>query len=160
MNNEIYLSGINYESFVDGNGVRAAFYISGCNHKCKGCHNEETWDFKHGQLITDSLINEINTEIKKRPYLSGITITGGDPMYSSSGVVELLKKLYIPKNNIWLYTGFELHELCNFAKDNPDIYELLGMINVLVDGPYIEGMRTTTQPFIGSSNQIIHNLKI
>lgn len=97
---DLYISGVDYESINDGEGVRAVLYISGCRHNCKNCHNPLTHKFNYGVKVNDELIEEINREIKKRYFLNGITLSGGDPMYSAKEVLKLLKKLYIPNNDI------------------------------------------------------------
>ena len=150
----MYLSGIDYESIADGIGVRCVLFVSGCKHNCKGCHSLKTHDFKNGVEVTDELIKEINYEISKRSFLSGITLSGGDPMYSAKECVELLNKLDIPKNNVWIYSGFTFEEICK----DPDMLSLLKKCDVLVDGMFMEDLRDITLDFRGSSNQRIINI--
>ena len=109
----MYLCGVNFESMVDGEGVRAVLFISGCLHDCPYCHSPQTHSFTFGKEINQELINEINREITKRPYISGITLSGGDCMYSPIETLKFIKKLKIPHNNIWCYTGFTYEELLN-----------------------------------------------
>lgn len=150
----MYLSGIDYESIADGIGVRCTLFISGCKHKCKDCHSPKTHDFKNGIEVTNDLIEEINNELDKRTFLSGITLSGGDPMYSARECIDLIDKLHIPKNNIWIFSGFTFEEIC---KDD-DMKSLLRKCNILVDGPFISSLRDITLDFRGSSNQRIINL--
>ena len=151
----MYLSGINYESINEGEGVRAVFYVSGCRHNCKGCHNPDTHSFTNGTEVTDELIEIINEELDKRKFLSGITLSGGDPMFSPVEVLAFVKKLHIPKNNIWIYSGFKFEEmLCNKDKIN-----LLEECDILVDGKYIESKRDVSLLYMGSTNQRIIKLK-
>lgn len=145
----LYISGVNYESIADAPGVCCVIFISGCRHHCTGCHSPKTHDFHYGLPATKEIIDKINDEIKKRPYLSGLVLSGGDPMYSANEVNELLDQLIIPNNRIWCFTGFRVEELM----EDKDARRLLGRIQVLVDGPFIESQRDVTLQFRGSRNQ-------
>lgn len=145
----LYISGINYESTADAEGVACAIFFSGCRHYCEGCHSKDTWDFKSGKPVTKELIDVINQEIDKRSFLSSLVLTGGDPMYSALDVIEFVKQIHVPKNNIWCYSGFTLEEI---QEDN-DMNELLNICNVLIDGKFEIKKRDITLPFRGSSNQ-------
>ena len=148
----MYLSGVDYESLADGDGVRVVLFVSGCKHNCKGCHSPDTHDFKYGTEVTPDVIEDINQEINKRlPFLSGITLSGGDPMYSAKECIDLLDKLIVPKENVWVFSGFTYEEI----NQNPDMVKLLERCNVLVDGPFIEEQRDVSLKFRGSSNQRI-----
>lgn len=151
---EMYLSGIDYESIADGPGVRTVLFVSGCKHNCPGCHSPSTHDFRNGQEVTPELIRQINEEIAKRPFLSGITLSGGDPMYSARECRRLLDELIIPNDNVWIYSGFTYEEICEHA----DMMLLLQECDVLVDGPFIESLRDITLEFRGSKNQRIIDL--
>ena len=145
----LFLSGIVYESFTDAEGLSCALFFSGCNHNCKGCHSPGTHNFRSGIRVTQELINRINEEIDKRPYLSSLVLSGGDPMYSANAIVELLPKLHIPNNTVWCYSGFTYEEI---IKDE-DMSLLLDKCNVLIDGKFELDKRDITLPFRGSSNQ-------
>ena len=151
----MYLCGVNFESMVDGEGVRAVLFISGCLHNCPYCHSPQTHSFTYGVEINQELIDDINAEITKRPYISGITLSGGDCMYSPVETLKLIKKLNIPHNNIWCYTGFTFEQL---IKNNNQL-QLLKHINVLVDGRFEYSKRDITLAFKGSSNQRIIDVK-
>ena len=140
---------------VDGEGVRAVLFISGCLHDCPYCHSPQTHSFTFGKEINQELINEINREIIKRPYISGITLSGGDCMYSPIETLKFIKKLKIPHNNIWCYTGFTYEELLN----NKNQFQLLKNINVLVDGKFDYSKRDISLAFRGSTNQRIIDVK-
>lgn len=146
------LIAVDYDSIVDAEGVSVVLFFAGCNHHCKGCHSERTWDFNQGNQVTDDLIGEINAEIDKRPYLNALVLSGGDPMYSAEEILKILPKLHIPNNNIWCYSGFTYDEICN----DPIKNELLNKCSVLIDGPFIESLRDITLSFRGSSNQNIY----
>ena len=147
----LYISGINYESIADAEGVVCTIFISGCKHHCKGCHSKDTWDFKNGKLLDDDLIKQINTEIDKRSFLSGLVLSGGDPMYSAREVHEMIQKIHIPNNNIWCYSGFLFEEI----QQDEDKKLLLNDCNVLIDGQFELDKRDVSLNFRGSSNQRI-----
>jgi anaerobic ribonucleoside-triphosphate reductase activating protein len=147
------ISGIIYDSVVDGEGIRNTLFISGCLHHCHGCHNPQTWDFDYGYKFTKEKQKEFIKKCKDNPLLDGITISGGDPIYSSKELIPFLKeyKKENPTHTIWLYTGFKYEDI----KDN----EILKLIDVLVDGEYIKEFRDITLAFRGSSNQRIIRLE-
>lgn len=140
---------------VDGEGVRAVLFVSGCLHNCPYCHSPQTHNFTYGVEVNQELIDEINEEITKRPYISGITLSGGDCMYSPVETLKLIKKLNIPHNNIWCYTGFTFEQLIT----NNNQFQLLKHINVLVDGRFEYDKRDISLAFKGSSNQRIIDVK-
>ena len=86
------ISGIVYDSVVDGEGLRNTIFVSGCLHRCKNCHNSQTWDFNYGYKFTEKIQNEFIVKCKENPMLDGITISGGDPIYSSQDLIPFLKK--------------------------------------------------------------------
>lgn len=147
------ISGIVYDSVVDGEGLRNTLFVSGCRHDCKNCHNPQTWDFNYGYEFTKDLQSEFIKKCKDNPILDGITISGGDPIYSSKELIFFLQKYkkVNPNHTIWLYTGFKYEDI----KNN----EILKYLDVLVDGRYIDELRDTTLAFRGSSNQRIIKLK-
>lgn len=133
---------------ADGPGLRNVLYVAGCSHQCPGCHNPESWNFTGGKdMTTQEIIDELIDSY------SNITISGGDPMYQSKDLHELLVtiKTNWPAKNIWVYTGFHIEDLTEDQK------ACLPYIDVLVDGPYVEALRDLSD-FKGSTNQrIIHN---
>lgn len=151
------ISGIVYDSLVDGEGIRNTIFISGCKHMCKGCHNPNTWDFNYGVEFTyDKQIEFIN-KCKENVLLDGITISGGDGMYSARELLKFIKlyKKHNPLHTIWIYTGFTYEELLKNKYQN----EVLKLCDVLVDGKYIDELRDVTLKFKGSSNQRIIKLQ-
>lgn len=154
--NDLYLSGYLFESLEDGIGVRTVLFFSGCNHNCKDCHSKDTHSFTNGEPVTDELIEFINKEIRKRPYLSGITLSGGDPLYSAKNIYYLLDKLYIPNNDIWLYTGFTIDDIIK----SKDIYvhKLTNSCSHIVDGLFEVEKRdiSSSCKYRGSTNQKIY----
>lgn len=147
----IRLSGIKFESFVDAPGVSCVLFVSGCLHNCAGCHSIQTHDFNYGKILDDEIIKYINDEIDKRPYLSALVLSGGDPMYSAKELLNILPKLHIPNDTIWCYSGFTIEEI--LADENKS--KLLNKCSYLVDGEFQLEKRDVTLKFRGSSNQKI-----
>ena len=145
----LHIAGVNYESIADAPGVCCVIFFSGCRHACRGCHSPKTHDFNYGVPATKEIIKQINQEIKKRPYLSGLVLSGGDPMYSAKEVNAFLDQIIIPHDRIWCFTGFKVEEL---LRDNEQ-RKLLSRIQVLVDGPFVLSQRDITLNFRGSRNQ-------
>lgn len=145
----LHIAGINYESTADAEGVACTIFFSGCKHFCSGCHSKDTWDFNYGKEVSNELIDVINFEIDKRPFLSALVLSGGDPMYSAAEIKEFILKIHIPNNNIWCYTGFLMEQII----ENYEMRELLNLCNVLIDGKYIDSQRDITLPYRGSKNQ-------
>lgn len=130
-------------SLVNGEGIRFVVFLQGCDHRCPGCQNPETWDFYGGQEVDPE---DIAAQYRKHAHLlDGITLSGGDPFYQQEECMKLLDLL--PGVNVWAYTGFTYEEV----KDTP----LAHRADVIVDGPYMEELRTETLPYRGSTNQRI-----
>lgn len=141
---------ITYTDVNNGLGNRVTLWVSGCSHHCKGCHNPETWDFDYGREFDEEAKNKL-FEVLDLPYVKGLTLSGGDPLDSKDDVLKLVKEVKekFPKKDIWLYTGY-----C-FETNSVIFDELTKFIDVIVDGPFVEELRSTTLPFRGSSNQRI-----
>lgn len=138
-----------HEDMLNGPGLRVVLFVSGCPHNCKGCHNPQTHDFNSGVPFTDAEVEEIE-QVLSKPYIQGLTVSGGDPLYARNmtTVIELcdyLKEKY-PIKDIWIYTGFKWEEL-------EDIYNCLKSIDVIADGKFIQELADVNIPYVGSSNQ-------
>ena len=153
----MYVAGINFESVADGDGVRVVVYVSGCKHGCKGCHNPSSHSFTAGQPFTPELQDEMISYIENTPFVSGLTLSGGDPVYSATEVKEFLQllKTRIPTISVWMYTGFTYEEI--FI--NPEQSSLLTYCDVIVDGEFILEQRDMTLCYRGSRNQRIIDVK-
>jgi anaerobic ribonucleoside-triphosphate reductase activating protein len=151
------ISGIIYESIVDGSGVRTTIFISGCKHNCYGCQNPKLHSFTNGKEFTIDLQKQIINDIKSNPLIKGITLSGGDPFFSSTEVLSFVKliKEKLPLIDIWIYSGFTYEEIIQ----NDDMKSLLKECNILVDGKFILEKRDITLQFKGSSNQRIINIQ-
>ncbi|MNK57581.1 anaerobic ribonucleotide reductase-activating protein [compost metagenome] len=153
------ISGYIKESIVDGIGLRSVIFISGCYHKCPGCHSPQTHDKFYGEELSVERQREIISEIKSNPLLDGITLSGGDPFFSAGEMLPFIKLLKgeIPDINIWAYTGFTFEWL--IKNKNNVMYRLLRECDVLVDGKFILEERDTTLLFKGSLSQRIIDVK-
>ena len=151
------ISGIDFESIVDGVGVRVVVFVSGCMHDCTGCHNPASHSFSAGRPFTKELQDEIIDYIKSTPFISGITMSGGDPMYSAAEIAEFVVRLKteVPDISVWIYSGFEYEEI----KTDDDMTHLLSLCDVLVDGEFVLEQRDTTLPYRGSRNQRVIDVK-
>ena len=142
------------DSVVDGEGIRTVIWTQGCAHACPFCHNPLTHDFKGG---FEEDLDTLKKQIDSLEGQTGITFSGGDPLYQIDAVLELAK--YINKNrkdlNIWCYSGFTYEEILNMPKGK----ELLSNIDILVDGLFEIDKRSLDLPFRGSSNQRIIQAK-
>lgn len=139
---------ITKDDMLNGDGIRVVLWVSGCSHHCKGCHNPKTWNPNHGVEFDDEAKKEIFAELSK-DYVSGITLSGGDPLHplNRESVTELVKEITMkfPTKTIWLYTGFLLEELLGL--------EVLQYIDVLVDGKFEQDKYSPDAKWVGSTNQ-------
>lgn len=149
---------------ANGEGVRVSLFVSGCTHRCKGCFNKDTWDFNCGKPYTketeDYIISLLNS-----PYINGFTLLGGEPFEPDNqrAVLPLLKRIRaeLPNKNIWCYTGYLLDkELLNDSRARCEATdEMLSLIDVLVDGRFVEELKDISLAYKGSSNQRIIDVK-
>lgn len=142
----------------NGPGCRVTLWIPGCTHKCPGCHNAWTADYELGLEFTQDDFDGL-CQILSKPYIKGLTISGGDPLDQNDEVLADLCQLVFdikekfPDKDIWLYTGYMIEQLKGIQLD------ILNYVDVLVDGPFIQEWKDTTLPFRGSLNQRIIDLR-
>ena len=145
---------INTHDVANGPGVRVSLFVSGCEHRCPGCFNQEAWDFEYGQEFTVQQAQDIIEE--SRPdYIKGLSVLGGEPLHDFNlDWVQLLldfwKKEH-PDKTVWLYTGYRWEDVAD--------YFVLRFVDVLVDGPFIEPEKDLSLRFRGSRNQRIIDVK-
>lgn len=142
------IAGVHFDSLVDGEGVRAAIFFSGCRHRCPGCHNQAAQNPDYGQRITEDLLSSVARGIADRPYLSGVTLTGGDPLFKPEetlAVYEHLCSLLGYRPDVWLYSGEKWEDV----KDLP----LMKVVSVMVDGLFEREHADKRLAFRGSLNQ-------
>ena len=149
---------------ADGPGVRVSLFVSGCTHCCKGCFNESTWDFAAGEPFTEET-ERCLMEASAPPHIAGLTLLGGEPFepVNQEGLVPFLRKwrTAFPKKDVWCYTGcvLETQLLAPSRWRTPLTDEMLALIDVLVDGPFIESLKDISLLYRGSSNQRLLDLR-
>ena len=159
---------IEHEDVCNGIGIRCAIWFTGCSHECAKCFNKETWNPSSGILFDNEAKQEIFNELSK-DYISGITLTGGDPLYKNNltDVLSLLNQIRIsyPTKTIWLYTGYTLEQILQPllintipTEEEEKRIDIVKMVDVLVDGPYVDAQRDVTAKWRGSTNQRVINI--
>lgn len=145
---------------ANGTGVRVSLFVSGCNHHCKNCFNQQAWNFNYGKPFTEQTQEEIMGYLN-HDYVSGVSFLGGEPLEPLNqnellNVVKEFKKRYTNKN-IWCYTGFDFEKdvIGKMYKNSEVTKELIDNIDVIVDGKFEEEKKDKTLKFRGSSNQRI-----
>ena len=151
---KIRVCGIEPESIVDGPGFRYVLFVQGCPHHCHGCHNPESWAFDAGYDMT---VNEIFEDICGRPWLRGVTFSGGEPFEQVPALLDLAKNIKGAGLTLMSYSGYTLEEL--EARHDKATDELLEMLDILVDGRYDEKLRNLTLVYCGSENQRVIDMK-
>ena len=151
---------IRENDIANGLGVRTSLFVSGCRHHCKGCFNPETWDFNYGSLFTQQDIDKIIAACEP-DYIDGLSLLGGEPFEPENqrALIQLLTqfKARLPGKTIWCYSGFafETQLLPKARNGEESVLELLELIDVLVDGRFVEYLKDASLLFRGSSNQNI-----
>ena len=153
---------------ANGEGVRVTLFVSGCTHHCKGCFNPDQWDFNYGEPFTREVEDRI-LGLLDQSFISGLSILGGEPMEPSNQrtLVPFLRRFrekFGDTKTLWVYTGCVLDtETFNLQPSTFNLegttQEFLRMIDVLVDGPFVEELKDISLQFRGSSNQRILNLR-
>ncbi len=139
---------ITKDDMLNGDGLRVVLWVAGCSHCCKDCQNPLTWDPYGGLAFDEAAKKEIFEQLEK-PYISGITFSGGDPLHSANrwdvrNLMEEIKKKY-PDKTIWLYTGDNWEDVLQ--------YPLIKYVDVLVDGEFKNELKDAKLMWKGSKNQ-------
>lgn len=146
---------ITKDDMLNGDGLRVVLWTAGCSHHCKGCHNPVTWNANGGLPFDDDVKKELFAELDK-DYISGITFSGGDPLYPSNAddIGDLINEIKIkyPTKTIWLYTGF-------LWKDIYNNFDFIKNIDVIVDGKFKINLLNPQLHWKGSSNQNVIDVK-
>lgn len=141
---------ITKDDMLNGEGLRVVLWVSGCSHACKNCHNPITWDIDSGIPFDAPAKQELFTELQKN-YISGITLSGGDPLHVANrdDITALLQEIRatFPDKTIWLYTGYLWEEISALPA--------MQYIDVLVDGRFVEELKDNKLHWKGSFNQRI-----
>jgi len=155
MSNKIRIAGIQYDSIVDGPGLRTAIYTQGCNHRCKGCHNPETHDFNGGVKYS---VNELFNLITDNSINKNVTFSGGDPVYQYKELLPLIDELFYNGYNLLLYTGFTVSELLNMISSKfeyEDFDKFMLKFDMVISERYIQELDSREIKYRGSTNQLI-----
>ena len=160
----MYYGQIKNCDIADGPGVRVTLFVSGCTNRCPGCFQPQTWDFTYGQPFTRETEEEL-LRLLSAPYIAGLTLLGGEPMEPENqrALLPFVRRVreQLPEKNIWCYTGFTWERLhtegdpCRCEATD----ELLSLLDVLVDGPFVLEKRDLMLKFRGSGNQRLLDLR-
>lgn len=149
---KVRLAGVTRDSIVDGEGLRMVVFVQGCPHHCPGCHNPQTHDPTGGyETDTEELLKELAANTLEQ----GITLSGGEPFCQCEAMLELARGARAMGRDVWIYSGWTFEELLA----DEEKAELLRECDVLVDGRYVESMRTLALPFRGSANQRVIDVR-
>lgn len=161
---------ITYPDMNNGDGLRVVLWLSGCIHHCFNCQNPQTWDVNSGIPFDESAKEELFSELDK-DYISGLTLSGGDPLHEANldDVLELVNeiRLSFPNKSIWVYSGYNfqkvMQQLPNLStKDNYNMYKrqkIIKQCDVMVDGRYIDSQRNPSKKWAGSDNQRVIDIQ-
>lgn len=141
-------------------GVSVSFFTQGCPHRCRGCHNPETWDFEKGKEFTSNTLDEIIEALTANGVQRSLAIMGGEPLCQENSfltylVVKTVKEK-LPDTKVYIWTGYYYEDL--IKRHDIRIPQILELTDVIIDGPYVERLRDITLPMRGSSNQSIIDL--
>lgn len=140
---------------LNGLGTRCVLFVSGCAHHCKGCYNQSTWKPDSGHPFTQELADQIITDLTdQRIKRRGITFSGGDPLHpaNQADVLALIKRIRAecPGKDVWMWTGYLYGKLTKRQK------EIVELVDVLVDGPFVKELADPSLVWRGSSNQEVY----
>jgi anaerobic ribonucleoside-triphosphate reductase activating protein len=138
MGDTMRYSGIIRNDLAAAPGVSVTFFTQGCPHRCKGCHNPETWDFEGGKEFTPKVLEEIYEALSANGIQRSFCIMGGEPLCEENLFLTHLVlqgvKTRFPEVKIYIWTGYYYEDL--IATFNPRVQNILEMTDVLIDGPY------------------------
>ncbi len=136
------------DSIVDGPGFRMTVFTQGCPHRCPGCHNPQTHDPQGGR---EASLEELSEALCSNPLTDGLTLSGGEPFAQPEACAALARTARARGMSVWAYSGWTLEELLEDSR--PGVRELLELLDVLVDGPFLLEQRSLTLQWRGSTNQ-------
>ncbi len=158
---------IKFNDIANGEGVRTSLFVSGCRHHCKNCFNSQTWNFDFGEKFTSETEKKIFDSVDFM-WVNGISLLGGEP-FEAENQKELLPflkrfKERFPNKNIWCYSGFTIDEILGESEEKSRAFtdiskEMLSLIDILVDGQFVEELKDIRLKFRGSSNQRVIDVK-
>ncbi len=159
----MHYGNIKKTDIADGPGVRVSLFVSGCTHHCRGCFQPETWSENYGWPFSEDVQEEV-LEALSPVYIAGLTLLGGEPFEPDNqrALVPFLRRVRerFPEKTIWSYSGYLWEELTGRERGTGRARcevtdEMLSLIDVLVDGEFMEDLRNLSLKFRGSSNQRI-----
>lgn len=159
----MYYATIRKTDVANGPGVRVSLFVSGCTHGCKGCFNSEAWDFCYGQPFTGAAMDELLGALS-HDYIRGLSVLGGEPLEPQNRqtvcrIMETVKQRY-PHKDIWCYTGYDYEkDILRWEPQDAVVARLLELIDVLVDGEFVEEKKNLRLAFRGSENQRLIDIK-
>lgn len=150
---------IKRRDIADGIGVRVTLFVSGCTHHCRGCFQPETWDFGYGQAF-DAAAEQIIFDELSLPFVGGLTLLGGEPFEPANqcALLPFLRQVKerFPDKTVWAYSGYTWEELKGESRARCEATdEILKLVDVLVDGEFVEELKDISLRFRGSANQRI-----
>lgn len=152
---KLKVAGFLDNTMVNGQGLRSALFLSGCNHNCEGCHNKAMQDFNYGDYVEiEQILERINFNV---PLINGVTFSGGEPFEQAKELSILAEKIKNCNLNIWCYTGYTLEQI--LESEDKDKLRLLEHIDVLVDGKFEKELMKGALKYTGSRNQRIISVK-
>ena len=160
----MYIGEIIKADSANGEGIRVSIFVSGCTNHCKGCFQPQTWNYNYGYLYDDNMENDIINELSQS-YYNVLTILGGEPFEISNQqcLLPLIRRIKkeLPDKTIWVYTGFTYDvDLVAGGKRYTNVTdEILDSIDILVDGKFVEELKSLMLNFRGSSNQRIIDMR-
>lgn len=158
----MYYGAIKDCDIANGPGIRVSLFVSGCRNHCEGCFSEQTWDFEYGLHYKEETELKILQALAP-DYVEGFTVLGGEPLEPENQpvVLSLIQRIRreLPNKTIWMYTGFTWEHLRNSRAYTDILWELLSLVDVLVEGPFVLKERNLSLAFRGSNNQRILDVK-
>lgn len=159
----MYYGEIKNCDIANGEGVRVTLFVSGCTNHCKNCFQPQTWDFFYGQPFTQETEERL-LQMLAPSYINGLTLLGGEPFEPENQrcLVPFLRRVRTtyPGKTIWGFSGFTYEELTTEGT-HPRCEvtdEMLSLLDVLVDGRFVEELKDISLLFRGSSNQRLIDL--
>ena len=153
-------SGLILNDIAAASGLCVSFFTQGCPHRCKGCHNPETWNFDGGKEFTSGTLDEIIKGLTAQGIQRNLCIMGGEPLCEENAFLTDLVirevKRKVPEAKVYVWTGYVYEDLIH--QSQPHVRNVLELADVLIDGPYIEAERDVTLDLRGSRNQRIIDL--
>ena len=153
-------AGMYYVDLANGPGLRVSLFVSGCRFGCKNCFNPEAQNYNYGQPYTQTTHNRLISLVDK-PYISGLSILGGDALWQSDddiwALCRLVDDVHKLGKTVWLWTGFRYETVMEDYNDARR--DLLAMCDIVVDGQYVDELRDLNIVWKGSSNQRVIDVK-